>query len=103
MKPSGYWKDLENVKEEIVAFNLAHGTPGVMPKENDLKARGFGSLANAVHQHCGFKNFALEHGYQTFRKPNDYYKEFEVLNSTVSGLGRAITCLMSFTYDELIP
>ncbi len=79
MKPSGYWKDVENVKEEIVAFNLTHCTPGVMPKENDLKARGFGSLANAVHQHGGFKKFALEHGYQTFRKPNDYYRKFEVL------------------------
>jgi len=78
-KPSGYWKDVENVKKEIDAFNLAHGTPGVMPKEDHLKATGFGSLANAVHQHGAFKRFALEHGYQTLRKPNDYYKEFEVL------------------------
>ena len=79
MKPSGYWKDVENVKKEIVAFNLAHGTPGVMPKENDLRARRLGSLANAVHQYGGFKKFALEHGYQTFRKPNGYYKDFNVL------------------------
>jgi hypothetical protein len=79
MKPSGYWQDVGNVKKELDAFNLAHGMPGQMPKEGDLKARGFGSLAHAVHQHGGFKQFALAHGYTTFRKPNDYYKEFEVL------------------------
>jgi len=80
MKPSGYWKDVENVKREIDAFNLAYGTRGLMPKENKLKSTGCGSLANAIHQHGGFKKFASEHGYQTLRKPNDYYKQVEVLN-----------------------
>jgi hypothetical protein len=79
MKPSGYWKVVGNVTRELDAFNLAHGMPGQMPKEDDLKARGFGSLANAIHEHGGFKQFALTHGYMTFRKPNGYYKEFEVL------------------------
>jgi hypothetical protein len=55
VRPSGYWKNIENVKKEIDAFNLAHGTPGVMPKEDVLKAMGQGSLANAIHQHGGFK------------------------------------------------
>ena len=34
----------------------------------------------------------------------DDFGRFDVyISSTVSGLGRAITCLMPFTYDELIP
>jgi hypothetical protein len=81
MKPSGFWKDVENVKREIEAFNLERGTPGVMPKEDDLKANGRGSLANAIHQHGGFKKFALEHGYLTRRKPNGYYRDFAILES----------------------
>jgi len=79
MKPSGYWKDVENVKKEIDAFNLAHGTLGHMPKEENLKEMRCGSLANAIHQHGGFKKFALAHGYETARRPNGYYNEFEVL------------------------
>ncbi len=81
MKPSGFWKDVGNVKREIEAFNLERGSPGVMPKENELKSNGRGSLANAIHQHGGFKRFASEHGYLTRRKPNGYYKQFEALES----------------------
>jgi hypothetical protein len=81
MKPSGYWKDVENVKREIDAFNLERGSPGQMPKEDDLKSKGRGSLANAIHQHGGFKRFASEHGYLTRRKPNGYYERFEVLEA----------------------
>jgi hypothetical protein len=81
MKPSGFWKDVENVKREIEAFNLEQGSPGVIPKEAELKSNGRGSLANAIHQHGGFKQFALKHGYLTGRKPNGYYKSFEVLEA----------------------
>jgi hypothetical protein len=51
-----------------------------MPKEHHLKATGNGSLANAIHQHGGFKKFATTHSYRTFRKPNGFYKEFSVLS-----------------------
>lgn len=81
MKPSGYWKDVENVKSEIDAFNLERGSCGQMPKETELKSKGRGSLANAIHQHGGFKRFASQHGYLTKRKPNGYYERYEVLEA----------------------
>jgi hypothetical protein len=81
MKPSGYWSDVENVKKEIDSFNAERGTPGVMPKEDELKARGRSSLAFAIRRHGGFPQFARDHGYLSSRKPNGYYADFEVLKA----------------------
>ena len=79
MKPSGYWKDVENIKKEIDAFNLAHGVPGWMPKEDNLKARGCSSLALAIQKQGGFPKFALTHGYSTNRRPNRHFNDFGTL------------------------
>lgn len=83
-RPSGYWQNLENVKRDIDEFNLAHGTPGTMPKENHLKKMGCGSLANAIHQ-CfgGFQKLGVRLGYATSRNPNGLFDDFEVLKSAL--------------------
>ena len=81
MRPRGYWSDVENVKKEIDSFNAERGTPGVMPKEDELKARGRSSLAFAIQKCGGFPRFARDYGYLTFRKPNGYYADFEVLKA----------------------
>src|SRR5258708_996796 len=75
-KPRSFWTDINNVKGEIDSFTREFGTLGEMPKEDELKAQGFGSLANAIHQRGGFKKFAADHGYETKRKANGYWDEF---------------------------
>ena len=82
---SGYWQNFENVKREIDEFNLAHGSPGTMPKENHLKKMGCGSLANAIHQGFGgFQKLGLRLGYATSRNPNGMFDDFEVLKSALA-------------------
>jgi Protein of unknown function (DUF559) len=80
-RPSGHWKIFENVKLGIDEFNLAHGTPGVMPKEKHLKALGCGSLSMAIHGFGGFQIVGARLGYPTSRNPNGHFKDFEVLKS----------------------
>ncbi len=83
-RPSGYWQILENVKREIDEFNLAHGTPGTMPRENHLKKIGCGSLATAIHLYFGgFQKLGVTLGYATSRNPNGMFDDFEVLKSAL--------------------
>lgn len=96
MRPKCYWSDVENVKKEIEAFNAERGTPKVMPKEDELRGWGLSSLAFAIQKHGGFPKFARNHGYLSFRKPNGYYADFEVLKVELlrwvdeSGLARTM-------------
>src|SRR5262249_5661664 len=63
-----------NVKSEIERFNAENGLSSQMPTEKNLKATGWGSLANAIHQHGGFVKVAKDIGYQTKRKANGHYR-----------------------------
>lgn len=58
-KPKSYWKDFENIRNEVLEFNLTHGQWGVMPTEQELNAAGKRTLVVAIYKyHGGFPNVA---------------------------------------------
>ncbi|MBN2474336.1 MAG: hypothetical protein JXB62_06995 [Pirellulales bacterium] len=60
-KPKGYWKDFGNVRREILAFLVVHGTPSIMPTENELRGAGRNDLSYAIQTyHGGFQRVALQ-------------------------------------------
>ena len=48
--PKGQWKNFENVKAAILAFNERRGRPGEMPMKHDLDFAGLFSLVQS-HRH----------------------------------------------------
>ena len=80
LKPKGYWQDFQNVEREIRQYNIRCGTLEEMPREKELKANGFGSLATAIYQyHGGFQRVATRLRLRTRRRPNDIFAKFEAL------------------------
>lgn len=77
-KPKGYWTDFANVKRELLAFVASEGVPGSMPTATELRRAGHGSLAIAIHKHCGdFQEAARLLSLSATRKPRGYWKDFE--------------------------
>ncbi len=63
-KLRGYWNDFANVKRELFAFIEEHGTPDVMPTQDELKKAGRNDLADAIHKHSGYAAVAERLGLQ---------------------------------------
>ncbi len=61
-KQPDYWKDFNNLERELLAFIEKHGTPGVMPKNEELTKAGNSSLAMAIQKHGGFSVVARRLG-----------------------------------------
>ena len=53
-----YWGDFTNVKRELLAFIMEHGTSGVMPTRGELTQAGRGGLNDAIQQHDGQQSVA---------------------------------------------
>lgn len=51
--PAAYWLKWENVLAEMPAVSEACGASGQMPKDHQLRANGYTSLANAITKHYG--------------------------------------------------
>ncbi|MBN2475903.1 MAG: hypothetical protein JXB62_14925 [Pirellulales bacterium] len=76
-KPKGYWKNLANVKREILAFVAAHGEPGVMPTITQLRRAGHGSLTTAIHNYHGdFHEVARKLRLSIAQRRKGYWKDF---------------------------
>ncbi len=52
-RPTGYWKDFDNVRREVLAFVAARGVAGMMPTESELRSAGHASLTSAIYQYHG--------------------------------------------------
>jgi Protein of unknown function (DUF559) len=84
-RPKGFWQIFENVKIGIDEFNVAHGAPGIMPKEKHLKEEGCSSLSMAIHKFGGFQKVASTLGYPTSRNPNGHFDDCGVLKAELLG------------------
>jgi len=50
-RPTGYWKDFDNVRREILAFIADRGVAGMMPTESEFRGAGYASLTSAIYQY----------------------------------------------------
>src|SRR5258708_8628828 len=77
-KRHGYWEDFANVAFELQNFIAEHGTPGVMPKQNELTRAGYHSLANAIDHHGGIFVVAQRLGLRLShaQHPDGYWDDF---------------------------
>src|SRR5438445_749981 len=78
-KPQGYWNDFANVERELLAFIEDHGTPGVMPTQDELTKTKRGDLKNAISKkHGGYPAVAERLGleFTCTAKPRGYWSDF---------------------------
>jgi hypothetical protein len=52
-KQLGYWNDFSNLRQALCDFVEAHGTPGVMPTQRELREGGQAALHAALDRHGG--------------------------------------------------
>lgn len=82
-KPAGHWQDDNGskLKQELIDFAQNLGTPGFMPKFEELKLAGKQDLINAIMKAGGFPSvanqFELQLTYQ--RKSENYWDDFNFL------------------------
>lgn len=76
-KPKGYWKDFDNVRDEILDFVAKQGIPGKMPTIVELRKAGHASLVSAIHDYHGdWHRVAQRLDLSISQKPTGYWKEF---------------------------
>jgi transposase-like protein len=76
-KQSGYWKDFENVKREILNINEQRGELGMMPTAEQLKRLGRTDLQRAISKHHGgFQSVAEQLGLEFKKKRAGYWQDF---------------------------
>ncbi|MDO8508093.1 MAG: hypothetical protein Q7S27_00245 [Nanoarchaeota archaeon] len=77
MKPSGYWKSLDNALYETRKFMRRYNYK-TLPNQEELKNLGFSSLVNSIHQyHGGFRKFRKEMGQPSDIKPKGYWNNWK--------------------------
>jgi hypothetical protein len=76
-KPRGYWKDLSNVKRELLEFVADQGARGTMPTVGELRRAGYANLVSAIHEYHGdFHQVARQLNLSLSHKPKGYWKDF---------------------------
>jgi hypothetical protein len=77
-KTLGYWDDFVNLERELLAFIAKHGTPGLMPTNEELRKAKQSSLSAAIQKHGGYPAVAerLELGFAHIAKPPGYWDDF---------------------------
>ena len=77
-KRHGYWNDFANVTSKLLNFIADHGTPGVMPKQNELSQAGYRSLVTAINHHGGIFAVAQQLGLHLShtQHPDGYWDDF---------------------------
>jgi hypothetical protein len=74
-KSDGYWKDWDNVEEEM--REVIENNDGKFPNGNRLREIGKSSLAHAIINHHGGINTVRERmGYTSSRKSDGYWKDW---------------------------
>src|SRR5258707_2898427 len=75
-KRLGHWNDFTNVRQALLDFVEAYGTPGVMPTRSELQAAGRGDLIHAFDAHGGVLAVAERLGFAYNVKPDGYWDDF---------------------------
>ena len=80
-KPCGHWQDLSNLKQELFTFADQLGTPGIMPKHEELEEAGRSDLISAIVKWGGYPSVAKQLGLKlTYkRNPKDKWDDFDSL------------------------
>ena len=91
MKPSGYWKQIKNIKKELLLAAEQLGDTTRMPSEKQLRKIGQSSLALAITFNGGFPRFAQLVGLVPRRVSNGYYKEFSVVSASLKNAVRELS------------
>ena len=71
------WRDIDAVENALREFISRHGTAGIMPSANQLRAAGEYSLVSAITRHGGSFAVAARLGLRMSakRKPNGYWSD----------------------------
>jgi protein-tyrosine-phosphatase len=86
-KPRGYWKDPENIENELKMWIKSHNLDR-LPTQKELRAAGESSLATAIDKLGGLAGFSQKIGVpMASRRPNGYWTDFDKL-------GRALEAYM---------
>jgi hypothetical protein len=75
-KPLGYWQVWANLAQELTAFILEHGEPGLMPSKTTLTHAGRSDLINAIRIFGGQEVVAERLGLLTSQHQAGYWHEF---------------------------
>lgn len=76
-KPSGYWKDFEKVKREILNINEQRGELGMMPTAEQLNQLGRLDLIRAISKHHGgFQSVAEKLRLEFKKRRAGYWQDF---------------------------
>ena len=97
-KPHGYWRNWENLENELKCeiIQLGH-----FPTKAELEKRGRGDIANAIYRHHGgMFSVRKQMGYELSRKPMGYFNSWD---NTKKELNQLIVRLGHFpTHLELV-
>jgi hypothetical protein len=75
-KQPGYWNDFANVRQALIDFVEAYGTPNTMPTRSELQEAGRGDLISALDAHGGVGVVAKRMGFAYTWKPDGYWDDF---------------------------
>lgn len=98
-KPPGYWKDWDNVREELGAVLEEFG---FFPTDSQLRAKGYSSLARAIYGSCFGGVYAVREkmGYPSGQRPSGYWQDWSHVES---GLSTLIKKLGRFPKSKEVP
>jgi SAM-dependent methyltransferase len=92
-----YWADFANVARELTAFVDEHGTPGVMPTNNQFRDADRSDLAAAILAHGGFPAVAERLGWASHRRPYDL-----LTTATAADAERTARAIQPLTESNLL-
>jgi Hypothetical methyltransferase/SNF2-related domain len=75
-KRPGYWNDFAHVRQALLDFVEAHGTPNMMPTRSEFQEAGRGDLISALDAHGGVLVVAERMGFVYTVKPDGYWDDF---------------------------
>jgi hypothetical protein len=82
-RQSGYWKNFNNLKHELLVFIQEYGTPGMMPTSAELKEAGRGDLVNAITKQGGYPAVAERLGLTNTKRRHGYWDDFANVESEI--------------------
>ena len=80
-KPSGYWKDEQNVLREIAAWRAEH--EGKFPTQTLLDDSGDSTLAKAIYSFGGFRKLREKEGEKQLRQTGAIWANFERVRAAI--------------------
>lgn len=92
-RPKGYWRDFNNLRDELVAFTTQNESLGQMPSPTLLRERGFSYLLTPINDFGGFFVVAEQLGWSTTNATLWPRSEIEVL------IAHELQCVVEFDLE----